>query len=324
MGVKITWDEWYKLAEAYYNHHGNLNVKQSFNTSNGYEYDETGYRLGIWLGNQRSKYNAEALTEEQKKKLELLGANFGNTQDVRWEMMYELAKVYYEHYGNLEIKISFRTKNGYEYDESGYKLGAWLSQQRWQHRHHTLFVDRTQKLEAIGLGYESLYEKDWNRMYALAVTYYQHHHNLNVDVKFKTKNGYEYDSEGETLGSWIVTQRMAHKNKKLSSERIAKLQLIEMRFFINKNKAANQVACIRYGIDYETYSQTINIIPYKEFISKINYLRSLNIPLTINGQLHPIFTMSNINMQIRYGISLENLINEYSNAKTKKLKGDLK
>ena len=32
--------------------------------------------------------------------------------------MYEYAKKYYEYYGNLEVPSSFKTNNGYEYDEN--------------------------------------------------------------------------------------------------------------------------------------------------------------------------------------------------------------
>ena len=40
--------------------------------------------------------------------------------------MYNLAKAYYEHHGNLEIPARFKTINGYEYDENGINLGYWI------------------------------------------------------------------------------------------------------------------------------------------------------------------------------------------------------
>ena len=62
-----------------------------------------------------------------------------------------------------------------------------------------------------------------------------------------------------------------------------------------------------------------NNISNRELVSKINYLNSLGVSLTINNHLHPIFSMGNINMQARYGISLETLLTEYLilNEKTK-------
>ena len=36
-----------------------------------------------------------------------------------WMNTYNLAKSYYEHYGNLEVPYNFKTINGYDYDENG-------------------------------------------------------------------------------------------------------------------------------------------------------------------------------------------------------------
>ena len=47
---------------------------------------------------------------------------------------YELAKKYYEHYGNLEVPQRFKTIDGYTYDENGYAIGNWISTQRQAYR----------------------------------------------------------------------------------------------------------------------------------------------------------------------------------------------
>lgn len=65
-----------------------------------------------------------------------------------WEDWYELAKVYYNHHGNTEIPTSFKTKNGYEFDEEGIALGRWCETQRRNQK--KLTKDRREKLEAIG------------------------------------------------------------------------------------------------------------------------------------------------------------------------------
>ena len=56
---------------------------------------------------------------------------FENTpNDFLWENMYELAKKYYEHHGNLEMDYGFTTINGYEFNENGINLGYWLNNQK--------------------------------------------------------------------------------------------------------------------------------------------------------------------------------------------------
>ncbi len=128
------WNRNYKLAKAYYEHYGNLEISQSFKTINGYEYDENGVLLGIWIVNQRTTYNGHGngkITEEQIELLKQIGMRF-ETKNIEeeWNKKYELAKAYYKHHGNLEISQSFKTINGYEYDENGITLGSWISHQR--------------------------------------------------------------------------------------------------------------------------------------------------------------------------------------------------
>ena len=128
------WDKKYKLAKAYYEHYGDLEVLKSFKTINGYEYDGNGINLGTWITTQRNAYNRQGsnkITEEQIELLEQIGMRFNTrNKEEEWNKKYELAKAFYEHHGDLEIPTNFKTINGYEYDESGVALGIWIFIQR--------------------------------------------------------------------------------------------------------------------------------------------------------------------------------------------------
>lgn len=52
-------------------------------------------------------------------------------------------------------------------------------------------------------------------------------------------------------------------------------------------------------------------MPYQELYAKIEYLMDNNLTLQIDGKINPIFSMSNVNMQMQYGISKEELITKY-------------
>jgi superfamily II DNA or RNA helicase len=252
-------DEWYNLAKNYYDHYGDLEISDRFKTKNGYEYDIEGLGLGAWISNQRKKFktkNLEKLSQEEEKQLNLLediGMRFETIDNnEEWNKKYELAKAYYEHYGNLEAPHKFKTKNGYEYDTEGINLGKWIIGQRYDFKNKKVEKlseedkKRLKLLEDIGMRFENVYNvyinEEWNKKYELAKTYYEHNGNLDIPTKFKTKNGYEYDTEGFSLGRWIAHQRQKYNGKEETKLREYQLKLLEdigIKWYINEEKDDN-------------------------------------------------------------------------------------
>ena len=71
-----------------------------------------------------------------------------------WIEKYNLAKAYFEHYGNLETPTVFKTTNGHEYDENGIALGMWISNQRNAYKGqgtNKITPDQIKLLEEIGI-----------------------------------------------------------------------------------------------------------------------------------------------------------------------------
>ena len=309
-----TWNMMYKLAKKYYEHYGDLKISRSFKTINGYEIDKNGYNLGFWISNQRVKYKNDTLSEDRIKQLEKIDMIFGIGKQDAWNIMYDLAKKYYEHYGNLKIPRSFKTVNGYETDEKGYKLGVWITTQKTNYNKSILSEDRIKKLEKIGMMFENVNDDTWNKMYELAKKYYEHYDSLKIPKMFKTINGYEIDEEGYNLGAWINTQRFSYKKGTLFEDRIEKLEEIGMMWNIRKDTDTKKVLCDKHGID----SSLVENISYMELFAKINYLLDNNMDIIIDGKLNPIFFMSNENMMMNYGVSLKDMVNIYT--KNKKAK----
>ena len=305
------WNKMYELAKKYYEYYGDLKIPQKFKTINGYESDENGYNLGFWISNQRVKYKNDTLFEDKIKKLEKIGMTFKNINDDTWNKMYELAKKYYEHYGNLKIPRSFKTLNGYDVDEKGCNLGLWIGTQKANYKKGSLLEDKIKKLEKIGMIFENVNDDTWNMMYELAKKYYEHYGNLIIPRSFKTVDGYEVDEKGYKLGVWISTQRFSYKKGTLFEDRIKKLEEIGMMWNIRKNTDTKKVLCDKYGID----SSLVENISYMELIAIINYLLDNNMDIIIDGKLNPIFFMGNDNMMMNYGISLKDMVNIYTNNK---------
>ena len=308
--LTITWEEMYSYAKLYYEHHGNLEIPARFKTINGYDYDENGnINLGIWIATQRRNTLPES---ERGQLLFQIGMRFENKKStLSWEEMYSYAKLYYEHHGNLEIPKKFKTNNGYDYDENGIiNLGSWIFNQR---RNTSPESERGQLLLQIGMRFENKISRlSWEEMYSYAKLYYEHHGNLEIPTRFKTNNGYDYDENGIiNLGRWICHQRMIISPE---SERGQLLSKIGMIWDIRKNKDEIIELCNEYGIDYQSEKSVLNK-SYLELYVKIMFLRDNNIPIVLNGKLHEIFFMSDLNMQVKYQVSIENLIEKYKKEK---------
>ena len=300
----LSWDEMYNLAQVYYEHHGNLDVPAEFKTNNGYERSKNGkINLGSWIRTQRKNITPES---EQGQKLLQIGMRFDNKK-LSWEEMYDYAKIYYEHHGDLEVQQKFKTNNGYEYSEFGtINLGTWIFRQR---ERVILESEQGQKLLQIGMRFDNK-KLRWEEMYDYAKIYYEHHGDLEVQQKFKTNNGYENDETGKiNLGQWIATQR---KTTIQDSKRGRLLTKIGMVWNIKNNQNQVQEICNVNNININVNKDILSHISIQELVSKIEYLKTNNVNLTDNsGKLHQIFNINSVDLEKKYNISFEDLITTY-------------
>ena len=321
----MTWDDWYKLAEEYYREHGNLKIPQMYITSNG-------EKLGIWISGQRAAYknrgkpveernnNRTPLTDEQVQMLESIGMIWDAYTDV-WDSMFKLAEEYYKEHGNLKIPNSYIASNGK-------KLGIWINCQRAAYKNRGKSVEeraehlkpltdeQVQKLESIGMLWDVRTDV-WDRMFKLAEEYYKEHGDLKIPKSYIA-------SSGEKLGAWIAVQRIAYKNRgksveeristhaPLTDEQVQKLESIGMLWDTKKNKTDIEELCKNIGIDIKKNKGVIGHISLIEFKVKLLYLNDNGMSVVDeSGKLHEIFSMSSMNMKLKYGVSLEDLINMY-------------
>jgi hypothetical protein len=231
-----------------------------------------------------------------------------------WEEMYEYAKIYYEQYNNLEVPDRFKTNDGFTYVEDGnISLGKWIASQRTNEKNDKLELNKRELLLKIGMRFENKNSiLPWKEMYGYAKIYYEYYGNLDVPTSFKTNDGYTRDDEGEALGKWIRRQRTNEKKDKLEFYKIQLLNSIGMIWDVKDNKEKIGNICSIYGINIDINKSILEHISIQELSSKINYLLDNNISIVDSeGKLHEIFSMSNINMQAKYNVSLEDLVNKY-------------
>ena len=304
--LSLSWEEMYELAKKYYEHYGNLEIPQKFKTINGYEYDETGINLGVWLASQRQN---KKLSEKRRKLLNNIDMRFGDYNGLQWNKNYELAKKYYEYHGNLEIPARFKIINGYEYDGTGVKLGVWLNTQR---QNKNLSEERRNLLSNIGMRFISLKEeKVWYSLYEQALKFYKQYGAWSEE-KLDRINNKDIMAYGSIL-TWLKEQR---KNPNLNKNMKDCLSNVGFIFDVDKNIEEIRKICTEYNISYEENKDILDNISAKELIIKIRYLldNKANI-VDGNNKLHEIFGMSNQEMIEKYHVSLEELYDKYLNQK---------
>ena len=228
----ISWDEYYKLATAYYKHHGNLNIDDNFRTKNGIDYDPKGISLGSWLKSQKRLKEHKRLPDNRITLLKNIGikwVNYGKT----FADYYRLANKYSLYYGNLNMHWSFKTSDGCSYDPNGEILGLWLIYQSIVLSKNKDTSIKALLLKEAGINWDNIvspFSKQWIFSYHLAYEYYKKHGNLDVSYNFKTKNGIDYDPDGLPIYQWINNQKYAYSHGKLTNDQISLLTAIKMNF----------------------------------------------------------------------------------------------
>lgn len=138
-----------------------------------------------------------------------------------WNLMYELASRYFEANGNLEITKRYVTPDGYT-------LGSWINTQRLVRAgkvNGKLTDKQIEKLDRIGMRWDSIRDLSWEKNYSAAEKYYAENGDLLVNVSYSSPDGVK-------LGSWIAQLRNCKKSginsSYLTAERIERLNKIGM------------------------------------------------------------------------------------------------
>ena len=166
---------------------------------------------GNWLYNQRKAYKNGKLSKDRIKKLDSLG-EWHSPNDTKWEENYEIVKKFKEEKGRFPTQ-----------KESG---GQWLNTQKTAYKKGKLSEDRIKKLDSLG---------DWNP--AQGKTHDDMwKENFEKVKKFKKENNNSFPPQSTKEGQWLINQRRAYKNEKLSEDRIKKLDSLGNWHSLNDTK----------------------------------------------------------------------------------------
>lgn len=296
------WQDMYTALLEYQSIHGDLNVPSKYVTENG-------QTLGRWLIHQTVLHFKGTLSREHEEKLESIGVIW-RTNDAKWAFMYKLATKYQKEHGNLNIPQNYTTSDGET-------LGIWLQTQRNNYRDGKLKPERIKLLEDIGINWHLKQCYSWEEMYSLAAEYYKTNGNLAIPRGYKAPNG-------ANLGTWLSSQRQKYRQGKLEKEKALALENIGVVWeFKIDNGISHYLKKLKEEgiiIDEEINKDVLNHISLIELQSKVKYITDRGaLPVDKDGHLIDIFSMASTDIEAKYGISLEALIEAFEVENTRKL-----
>lgn len=197
------WEQNFKSAKEYYLTYGNLDIPTNYKSKDG-------KHLGNWILRQRQLYKRNSLTDDQIKKLDSIGMDWMDRVDRIWENGFLEAKNYSEEYGNLSVPKNYRSN-------TDFPLGIWIQRQRSLYKNNKISEDRIKRLTGIGMNWNP---DNWESRFDLVKQYYEEHGNINISQKEVI--------QGVWLGKWIISQKKAMKEGKLTHKQIEKLKTLPM------------------------------------------------------------------------------------------------
>jgi superfamily II DNA or RNA helicase len=124
-----------------------------------------------------------------------------------WDEQYGRLIKYRERFGHCNVSRTWT---------EDVQLATWVNDQRWKYRKGKLSNNRIKRLNDIGFVWE-LHKSNWEEMFEALNEYKENHGDCNVPFDWLENN---------KLGIWVRTQRRKYLNKKLSKDRIKRLECI--------------------------------------------------------------------------------------------------
>ena len=196
--VDFGFERGYASAARYAAEHGHLRVPAGY-------VDAEGFKLGAWLNNQRAR--RDALSPDDRERLENLGLCWGNRHEEQWERAYEQAVRYRGLHGDLQIPLA--------YESDGIRLGRWLRRQQAQYAQGKLSEEHARRLFALGMVLPQ--KTSWDKRYIEAKAYYEANGHLSPSPTQATE---------ASLYHWLKAQRQAFGQGRLTPAQIEALQAL--------------------------------------------------------------------------------------------------
>ena len=185
---------------------------------------------------------------EQVYDCRLLFERLENSLSSTWDHYFAAASTYYAEHGNLKVPLRYKTPGGLS-------LGDWVQTQRQTRKEKRTFGTLTQqqieRLNSIGMVWETRSETAWARGLEAARRYRQQYGDLQVPSAYK-------DADGFALGNWIRNTRSRFGSGGLKESQIRELDALGM---VWNNIDAKWERCYAEAALYYEKHGSLNLAP---------------------------------------------------------------
>ncbi|MGW0327774.1 Helicase associated domain protein [Nocardia sp. NPDC003183] len=193
------WEQGFRYLIAYVEEHGHPLVPKPYMVGD--------YRLGSWVGTQRSRYAKGALAEARVQRLQAIPGWSWDPDSDQWEKYFAMLSAYVEEHENARIPRNFTV--------DGHLLGSWVSNQRQSLKNGKLAADRAERLQALP-GWNP--GDPWEEWFLLLVAYVETHGHTRLPNK--------YTIGDHRLGNWVAKQRDKYAAATLAADKIERLETL--------------------------------------------------------------------------------------------------
>lgn len=195
--LEASWQEMFAALSEYKKTYGHYNVPKKWPKNP---------QLAVWVVHQRTDRVKGRLREDRVLRLDEISFTW-NPHNSSWDEMFEALLRFKSAEGHCDVPRDWSENP---------RLARWVAKQREGKRTVGLSKDRAARLNDVGFAWDPT-EAAWEEMFAALVSYRNVHGHCQVPRDWP---------ESPQLPTWVVYQRQAKNKRKLSKERIVRLNEI--------------------------------------------------------------------------------------------------
>ena len=161
------------------------------------------HKLAKWVSRQRKSWNANKLPEERIRRLDELGVVWDPLQSL-WDERFKELAAYKDRFGNCNVPDKWNENP---------ELAQWVSSHRNLRKASKVSEDRIRRLDELAFVWDTL-DAAWEDKFRELVDYKKTVGDCNVPTRWQ---------QNIKLSGWVSRQRTFRKAKKLSADRIRRL-----------------------------------------------------------------------------------------------------